>query len=385
MLNRRLIRIKAMQAYYSYIQAMDVNYNLGREMINEHFQPDLNSMEVQDKPKLEALKNTAMKLFEQWYEKNIDEKSELPEVAEFLPEVQKSYTTGLKKDTKNINNFMLKDMENISKEYVLLMQFIVELSDFVRVEDSEKKNKKHSIDASPNIQFLESEMIEKLRSDAEMKKALENYHLTWGNDQSIVRNAYKKHLIESDEFKAYLADANSANEIALIKFIVKGIIFKNELIDERLQELDIHWEENKAVLKSLCVKTVNNFESDQEWKLLNISANWKEDKEFFEKLFEQTIKLDEELEAVLSKHLVNWDIERVALTDKLIIKMALSEMISFSNIPTKVSINEFIEVSKNYSTPKSKQFVNGLLDKISKQLVDEKKIKKTGRGLIDNK
>ncbi len=383
MLNRRLIRIKAMQAYYSYSQAMDVNYNIGREMITEHFQPDLNSMEPQDKVKLSALSNEALKVFENWFENNEALESDSPEVSDYLPEVKRAYDENLKKDVKSIHSFMLKDLENITKEYFLLIQFIVELSDFVRVEDSEKKSKRYSKDESTNIKFLESEIIDRLRTNEQLRKGLESHKISWSNDQSIVRNAYKKQLIDSEIFQKYLKE--EGHEIELLRYIVKEIIFKNELIDEHLQQLDIHWDENKAVLKSLCVKTINHLEAEGEWKLLDISANWTEDKEFFEKLFKQVVKLDEELEEIISKHLVNWDIERVAITDKLIIKMALAEMMSFPGIPTKVSINEFIEISKNYSTPKSKQFVNGLLDKISKELIDSKKIKKSGRGLIDNK
>jgi transcription antitermination protein NusB len=94
---------------------------------------------------------------------------------------------------------------------------------------------------------------------------------------------------------------------------------------------------------------------------------------------------DEDYEKIITDQTQNWDGDRLAMTDLLILKLGLAEMINFSSIPTKVSINEYIELAKNYSTPKSGQFINGLLDVLSQKLQKEGVIRKSGRGLIDNK
>lgn len=374
-----------MQAYYSYFQARDAAYNMGLEKIEEHFQPDLNSMEVQDKTKLRAQTKVAKDVLRKWYEDGEVENLQDAAINDCITDVKDSYHNQLNREVRNIKKFMVRDIENLSTGYVKLLLFIVELSDFVSVEDSEKKNKRYTEDESPNLAFLESPFIKALREDETITKRIQQKNIHWGNHQSIIRNAYKKQLITSDNFKAFIEDNSRENEISLLKFIVKQIIFKNELIDELFEEEDLHWDENKNILKSLCSKTINNLDASGEWQLLAVSASLEEDQEYFEKLFDEILNLDEASEEALSKHLVNWDVERVSITDKLIIKMALAEMISFPSIPVKVSINEYIELSKNYSTPKSKQFVNGLLDKISKEYIDAGKIKKSGRGLIDNK
>ena len=113
--------------------------------------------------------------------------------------------------------------------------------------------------------------------------------------------------------------------------------------------------------------------------------NWDEDKEFFQNIFNFTIQSDRENKALIAQKTKNWDIDRLAFTDKIIISMAITEMQNFPSIPVKVSINEYIDISKTYSTPKSKQFVNGLLDVMAKELTESGKIRKSGRGLLDNK
>ena len=119
--------------------------------------------------------------------------------------------------------------------------------------------------------------------------------------------------------------------------------------------------------------------------LPEIAMNWEEDKEFFENIFNFTITNGVSNKVLIAEKTKNWDIERLAFTDKIIISMALAEMVHFPSIPVKVTINEYIDISKTYSTPKSKQFVNGLLDVLAKELTEKGQIRKSGRGLLDNK
>jgi N utilization substance protein B len=124
--------------------------------------------------------------------------------------------------------------------------------------------------------------------------------------------------------------------------------------------------------------------ADENLVLMSLSANWQDDKEFAESLYKQTLADDAKYEQLIAESVQNWDVERVALTDKILLKMALCEMHLFRAIPVKVTINEYIEISKIYSTPKSKQFVNGILDKLAQDLTASGAIRKSGRGLLDN-
>jgi N utilization substance protein B len=133
------------------------------------------------------------------------------------------------------------------------------------------------------------------------------------------------------------------------------------------------------------LKNASLTDNSQAEPLPEIAMNWEEDKEFFENIFNFTIANDVSSKVLIAEKTKNWDIERLAFTDKVIISMALAEMIHFPSIPVKVTINEYIDISKTYSTPKSKQFVNGLLDVLAKELTDKGQIRKSGRGLLDNK
>jgi N utilization substance protein B len=137
----------------------------------------------------------------------------------------------------------------------------------------------------------------------------------------------------------------------------------------------------------MLTKTVKSLEegNPQSVQLLELSPNWEDDKEFMKDLFKYTLDNDEEYEQLISGKAKNWDIERLAMLDRIILKMAIAEMLHFPSIPVKVTINEFIELSKEYSTPKSKQFVNGILDATVAELTSKGILKKSGRGLIDNK
>jgi N utilization substance protein B len=170
--------------------------------------------------------------------------------------------------------------------------------------------------------------------------------------------------------------------------LLKKVIFKTDAIVNFFSEKDLNWTENKAIVRSLASKVLKNV-ADQTGNndviLPDIAINWEEDKEFFENIFNFTIENEETNRELIARKAQNWDIERVAHTDKIIISMALTEMKKFSSIPIKVTINEYIDISKTYSTPKSKQFVNGLLDVLSKELTENGEIRKSGRGLLDNK
>jgi N utilization substance protein B len=116
-----------------------------------------------------------------------------------------------------------------------------------------------------------------------------------------------------------------------------------------------------------------------------LSLNWEDDKQFIEILFQTSTNLKLHHRELISNNTRNWEVDRLPLTDRIILEMAIAELLSFPNIPVKVTINEYIELAKTYSTPKSRTFINGILDVIAKELMESGEIKKSGRGLIDNK
>ena len=170
-----------------------------------------------------------------------------------------------------------------------------------------------------------------------------------------------------------------------MQYLYKKIIFKSEIIGAYFEKHDLRWNENKSIIRSMVLKTLKNFHIENPLELQPLSYNEDDDFKYVDLLFSETTSREYELEKIISKRVKNWDTSRMAMTDLVILKMALVEMMTFPSIPIKVTINEYIEISKNYSTPRSKQFVNGILDVLANELSSEGIIKKSGRGLLDNK
>jgi transcription antitermination protein NusB len=202
-------------------------------------------------------------------------------------------------------------------------------------------------------------------------------------DHSGLSNIYK--LVKEDKDLAAMKSKSLEEEKKLINQIYK-IVLKDKDMMSFFEDRDFNWAENRSIVKNLVLKTIKAIEEkDVSLNLLALSTNWEEDKIFFKELYDKTIAGDKELEQIVTEKVKNWDIERVAVLDRVILKLAISEMMNFPSIPVKVTINEYIELSKLYSTPKSKQFINGILDTASGELLKNGKIRKSGRGLIDNK
>ncbi|MBF9253185.1 transcription antitermination factor NusB [Pontibacter sp. 172403-2] len=390
MLNRRTLRIKAMQAIYAYMQAESSDYLLALDQISDHFAPDLNSMEVQDKRLLEGRKQIATILFKEWYEtRQFETEENDKEIIDAVNRAIVYYQNLLKKDYLTYGNQMLGAVERIYDHYLGTLQILEVLTGLI-AEEEEKKEKRFTVATGPDVKrFLRNRVVQHLLQNKSYQQHIIRRNISWGSDISEIRAVYRNILKQDDAFLNYLAlpAPTLEDDFEIVKHIFKNIIFKEKNLQSLFEEQDLNWVENKAIVKSLVNKTIKIFgeEVAEDQQLLDLSANWEDDKAFFEELYHQTIKDDEKYEALVAASVQNWDVERVAMLDKIILKMALCEMHIFRSIPVKVTINEYIEISKLYSTPKSKQFVNGVLDKMAQELTTKGDIRKSGRGLIDNK
>ncbi|WP_255473979.1 transcription antitermination factor NusB [Pontibacter qinzhouensis] len=380
-----------MQAIYAYMQAEGSDYLLALDQISEDFAPDLNSMEVQDKKLLEGKKQIATLLFKEWHETKQFETDETDK--EILGAVNRAigwYNNQLKKDYTYYANQMIGAVERIYDHYLATLQILQLLVSLIE-EEEEKKEKRFTESKGPEVKkFLRNTVVKRILENKSYQEHIIRRSISWGSDISEIRLAYKNVLKQDEAFLNYLAlpEPTPEADLEVTKHIFKNIIFKEKNLQSLFEEQDLNWFENKAIVKSLVNKTVKLFGEEatgEDLKLLDLSANWDDDKAFFEELYHQTLQDDEKYEALISGSVKNWDVERVASLDKIILKMALCEMHIFRSIPVKVTINEYIEISKLYSTPKSKQFVNGVLDKMAQELTTKGDIRKSGRGLIDNK
>ena len=383
MLNRRTLRIKAMQSIFAYEQCREANYHLGIEQITKYFSPDLNSMEVQDKTLLKASGNEAVKLFESDYKKNprkITEGSS-PEINKVVKKEIAGYYSQLEKDSKFLKKEMLKDAEKIYDRYSWLLYLQEALINLVR-------NIRPKAEAPEYTNIVNNQAISLLLGHKKLSRVYLKSGLTWENQKDEILVWVYEVLLKDEIVIDYLNQPSPGFEEDkdFLLHIYKTLIFKSEIISSFMEQEDLYWAENKAILRSMIVKTLKAIEKEgADFELAELSYNWDEDKQFFETIFDQTVHEGQKYEELIASKSKNWDINRISDTDKILLLMAIQEMINFPGIPLKVTINEYIEVSKKYSTPKSKQFINGVLDVIAVDLQKEGIIKKSGRGLIDNK
>jgi len=394
MLNRRILRVKAFQNLYAFEQCKGSNLNIARDFIRESFLPDLNSMEVQDKPALTRDAEEAVKLFDQNLEndsllKSSEAKTKIKQV---VLQALKQVRAANEKD----HDFMLRNMvasaERIPQLYLLAIELLQAFAKHVE-KDIEKKKRlagDNPVAFSNELNLANNQVLRNIRESQPYRAAIARNNVNLDDIELEIKEWFRDYIKTSETYQVYvnLAEPTIEQDFDVVDDLLKKVIFKNDVILTYFSEKDLNWTENKAVVRSLASKVLKNAVGSEESEgdqMPEIAINWEEDKEFFQNIFNFTIENDALSKSLIAQKTKNWDIDRLAYTDKIIISMAIAEMKHFPSIPVKVSINEYIDISKTYSTPKSKQFVNGLLDVLAKELTESGQIRKSGRGLLDNK
>ncbi len=294
-----------------------------------------------------------------------------------------------KKDLLNGQKSLMKSIDSVYEMYIRMLALIVDVTEYTANDAMERANKHLPTqeDLSPNQKLLSNKFACVLKENPDYISAVNKYQVNWHADPELVKTIFNK-LKQSKEYQAYLSDESaetleSSKEI--IKFIFRKILLKNMNILQAFEDRFINWPVDNEVMKGMVAKTLKNFESEDPFKnkLTEISADWEEDSRFVKDLYTYTIKNDPMYQEMIAERTKNWESDRIALMDTILMKMAICELMNFPSIPVKVSINEYLELSKDYSTPKSNSFINGILDKILNDLKRSNSIKKIGRGLIE--
>ncbi|GAA3952972.1 transcription antitermination factor NusB [Pedobacter ginsengiterrae] len=293
-----------------------------------------------------------------------------------------------KKDIKGDLKTLMQSIDSVYEMYIWMLSLMVEVTEFTANDAAERANKhlKTAEDMNPNMKLLHNKFSVLMQQNPEYISAVKKYKVDWGFDPEIRKTVYNS-LKASKEYAEYLADTNESLESSkdIIKYIFRKIILKNQAIIQVFEEKFINWQVDHEVMKGMVAKTLKNFTSDDPFKnkLTEISADWIEDSKFVQDLFLHTLQNDVKYQEMIAERTKNWESERIALMDTILMKMAICELLNFPSIPVKVTINEYLELSKDYSTPKSNSFINGILDKILGDLKKTNTIKKLGRGLIE--
>jgi len=292
------------------------------------------------------------------------------------------------KDIAKGEKELFRDINKIYDLYIYQLAFLLELKHVALINMEDAKNKKlptHN-DLQPNLKFIENKFINQLSENIHLKREINNRKISWNNEFELVRKIFNN-IKAGPEYDMYMNqsdDSYNAHRDFIIE-IFKEHIADFELLNHFYEEKNLHWGDDVYLVNPMVVKTIELFNenSSGEQTLLPLYKDKEDDEQFAKDLYCQTILHETETKKLIADKTKNWEVERIAMMDVLLMKMAITELTYFTSIPVKVTLNEFIEISKIYSTPKSKLFINGILDKLVPDLKSEGKINKTGRGLME--
>ena len=290
----------------------------------------------------------------------------------------KTYT-GTEKD-------LLHSIQKSYDLYNLLILLLVDVADHAesRIEQGRQKNIPTPEDLNPNKRFIDNPVFKQLRNNQGLSSFLKKTPLTWVQYPEIVKKLYQM-IQEMHFFQDYMSAQahNYRSEKRCLESIYLDVVMNYEDLYLNLEEQSIYWIDDVDYIIKMIVKTLKKFSvDDPEGGSLLPMFKDDDDLSYCKRLLRTTIKNEDEYLELIKVSAKNWDLERIAFIDSLILQLAISEAVEFKSIPTKVTINEFIEIAKSYSTQKSSKFINGILDNIFTRLKSDGKIVKRGRGLI---
>ena len=286
---------------------------------------------------------------------------------------------------------LLNGVDTLYGLFIRQLTFWVEVKCFAerRIEENMHKNFPTADDLNPNRKFINNKVLAALESNRDLKSLQEKYKISWtDNREDFIRGFYNR-LREYPEYQDYMNSGKNsfAEDKQLLLDVIDNHMAEDELLFDFYADKNLDYNSDYQLGLFLLWKFINEMDVKfgvttkipPAFKTENDEVN--DDKTFLVKLFKETLRHADEYQELVKANIANWDYDRIALMDKIIIFMALTEFCQFPDIPVKVTINEYIEISKYYSTPDSRRFVNGILDKLAEQLTAEGKLVKSGRGL----
>ena len=285
---------------------------------------------------------------------------------------------------KNIDMAEKELFFSLAKAYDLyhyLLMLMVEVNRIAEraVETAQNRYNRIHVGEKPSTKFVDNRFIRQLEVNKQLLEFRENQKKSWANEEDFVRSLYKK-ILETEYYREYMASEESsyAQDRELWRKIYKNLICNNEDLESLLEDMSLYWNDDKFIVDTFVLKTIKRFEeengADQE---LLPEFKDEDDRDFAHRLFRNTLLNADYYRKLVSENTKNWEFNRIALMDLVIMQIALAEIVTFPNIPLSVSLNEYVDIAKIYSTPRSGAYVNGLLDVIAKRLIAEKKITKT--------
>jgi N utilization substance protein B len=268
---------------------------------------------------------------------------------------------------------------SLQKSYDLYHYFLLLITELTNLHARILDNRKHKYmpteeEMHPNMRLVDNRFAGQLGKNEALLRYVAEYKISWSNDQDFLKNVLDM-LLESDEYAKYLQNPKDSYETdkEFWRATFKQLICRNEMVLDYLEDKSIFWNDDVEIVETFTLKTIKRFEESEGSRqpLLPMFKD-EEDRLFAVKLFRETLLHGPEYRERISRHMKNWETERLANMDLIIMQVAIAEIMTFPSIPIRVSLNEYIDTAKYYSTPKSGTFINGILDSIVDELKKEK-------------
>ncbi|MBP3602336.1 MAG: transcription antitermination factor NusB [Alistipes sp.] len=269
--------------------------------------------------------------------------------------------------------------------YFLMLSLIVEMAHYAeqRQEMAKKKQLPTYEDLNPNRKFVDNAVVRLIAQSDSVNDYLAARKLSWAQYPELIKTLFAQ-LEQSDYYKKYMTSQEHSfrEDLALVTEFYTRELEESEILENAIDEMSILWNDDLGFALIMVTRTLSNMRpSHVEVKVLPKFKSI-EDLDFARELFAKTAVNFDTYQEEIEKYTRNWDVERIAFMDNLIMAAAMAELITFPSIPVKVTLDEYIEIAKFYSTQGSSTFINGILDKIVASLNEQGKINKSGRGLI---
>ena len=289
-------------------------------------------------------------------------------------------------DLEKQEKFLFYSIDQMQDLYLLLMQLLISLRDqeenFLTV--SSQKHLATSIEKNPSKAFVGNKLLTLIDDHKDLADAIDNKKINYWAQDTEYLNIILKELREKDWYQTYLEKKEHTFEEDkdLILKLYKEIIAPNDKLYEYLEDKRLTWIDDYPIINTALVKTLSKLtEKNAHSSLLPQLYKNDEDREYAKQLFRKVLLNEDRLNEQIEGKTPNWDKERIADIDLIILKMGIAEFLYFPSIPVRATINEYLEIAKEYSTPKSSIFINGILDKLVKEMEASEKLNKIGRGL----
>lgn len=299
-----------------------------------------------------------------------------------------AYETTASAPASQFQNFLEKSILSVKDQYLYLLLCIREIANFVETDAKIKAGKhlKNDKDKNFSTKLLSNVLVQYLNNDKEFNIELKNASIASLLDDDNIRQLYKK-LTESEAYVDYLTNGTEFNveaDKSIITFLLNNLILEDENFTTNMEELFTNWMDDAEFVVEAVHEVIQKSKNELKLHLEkgNLKDKFKELTQFGIDLFNETINNKKAHYKLIEPKLKNWETERLAIIDVILIRMAVSEFLYFPSIPVKVTINEYLDIAKEYSTPKSKDFINGVLDSLMRDMKTNDQLNKTGRGLL---